>query len=190
MSPSATQCVAPTAVHFEHPPLSCTVTTDRHKPHQKRSLLCAEKVVHVLTGATAPQRFLLIADWGLSQNSSVTLQHILQSAANTTTAPAVLYIADFCYAGEPTHCSSGFTVSTVYSSAMHQELIRLSAGCFCNANALLHCVQKAASSITTCLDCNLPRRPLALQRSFSQQCLIAQIFAFLAFSGTTALSLC
>ncbi|DBA94256.1 TPA: hypothetical protein ACH3X1_001874 [Trebouxia sp. C0004] len=48
--------------------------------------------------ATTPQRFLLIADWGLSQNSSVTLQHILQSAANTTTAPAVLYIADFCYA--------------------------------------------------------------------------------------------
>lgn len=46
----------------------------------------------------APQRFLLIADWGLSQNSSVTLQHILLSAANTTTAPAVLYIADFCYA--------------------------------------------------------------------------------------------
>ena len=55
----------------------------------------------VLTGATAPQRFLLIADWGLSQNSSVTLQHILLSAANTTTAPAVLYIADFCYAGKP-----------------------------------------------------------------------------------------
>ena len=51
-------------------------------------------------GAAAPQRFLLIADWGLSQNSSVTLQHILQSAFNTTTAPVVLYIADFCYAGE------------------------------------------------------------------------------------------
>jgi len=57
-------------------------------------------LVLVATGANAPQRFLLIADWGLSQNSSVTLQHILLSAANTTTAPAVLYIADFCYAGE------------------------------------------------------------------------------------------
>lgn len=52
-----------------------------------------------LAGATAPQRFILLADWGLSQNSSVTLQHALQSAANTS-APAVLYIADFCYAGE------------------------------------------------------------------------------------------
>ena len=74
-----------------------------------------------MTGATAPQRFLLIADWGLSQNSSVTLQHILQSAANTTTAPAVLYIADFCYAGEPIHHGYGLTASTVYSIAMHQE---------------------------------------------------------------------
>lgn len=53
-----------------------------------------------VTGATTPQRLLLVADWGLSQNSSVTLQHLLQSAANTTTAPAVLYIADFCYAGQ------------------------------------------------------------------------------------------
>lgn len=61
-----------------------------------------------LTGATAPQRFLLIADWGLSQNSSVTLQHILLSAANTTTAPAVLYIADFCYAGKPVLCCHAF----------------------------------------------------------------------------------
>ena len=52
-----------------------------------------------VTGATTPQRLLLVADWGLSHNSSVTLQHLLQSAANTTTAPAVLYIADFCYAG-------------------------------------------------------------------------------------------
>ena len=51
-------------------------------------------------GASAPQRFILLADWGLSQNSSVTLQHALASAANTTTAPAVLYIADFCYAGK------------------------------------------------------------------------------------------
>lgn len=67
----------------------------------------------MLTGATTPQRFLLIADWGLSQNSSVTLQHILQSAANTTTAPAVLYIADFCYAGEPTHCCCSLTATTV-----------------------------------------------------------------------------
>lgn len=41
-----------------------------------------------------------MADWGLSQNSSVTLQHALQSAANTSTAAAVLYIADFCYAGK------------------------------------------------------------------------------------------
>ncbi|KAL3151843.1 hypothetical protein ABBQ38_012808 [Trebouxia sp. C0009 RCD-2024] len=48
--------------------------------------------------ATAPQRFLLVADWGLSHNSSVTLQHLLLSAANTTTPPVVLYIADFCYA--------------------------------------------------------------------------------------------
>ena len=53
-----------------------------------------------VTGATTPQRLLLVADWGLSQNSSVTLQHLLQSAANTTTAAAVLYIADFCYAGQ------------------------------------------------------------------------------------------
>ena len=58
--------------------------------------------MHV-TGASSPQRFLLIADWGLSQNSSVTLQHILMSAANTTSAPAVLYIADFCYAGQSFH---------------------------------------------------------------------------------------
>lgn len=58
-----------------------------------------------VTGATAPQRFLLVADWGLSHNSSVTLQHLLLSAANTTTPPVVLYIADFCYAGQslPAH---------------------------------------------------------------------------------------
>ena len=58
------------------------------------------KVYMHVTGGSTPQRFLLIADWGLSQNSSVTLQHILLSAANTTSAPAVLYIADFCYAGQ------------------------------------------------------------------------------------------
>ena len=107
-------------------------------------------MVHVLAGATAPQRFLLIADWGLSQNSSVTLQHILQSAANTTTAPAVLYIADFCYAGEPMHCGHGLTVSTVYSNAMHQEPMMLSARYLCEANALLRCVQEAGCNITSC----------------------------------------
>ena len=75
-----------------------------------------------MTGATSPQRFLLIADWGLSQNSSVTLQHILQSAANTTSAPAVLYIADFCYAGELTlldHLAAAVCVCNAVQTEQH-----------------------------------------------------------------------
>ncbi|CAK0783284.1 hypothetical protein CVIRNUC_006483 [Coccomyxa viridis] len=49
-------------------------------------------------GADYPQRLLLIADWGLSYNSSTTLDHILNSAQQATSPPAVLYIADFSYA--------------------------------------------------------------------------------------------
>ncbi|CAK0736397.1 hypothetical protein CVIRNUC_000740 [Coccomyxa viridis] len=49
-------------------------------------------------GPNYPQRLLLIADWGLSHNSSSTLDHILKSAQQATSPPCVLYIADFSYA--------------------------------------------------------------------------------------------
>lgn len=49
--------------------------------------------------AVFPQRLLFIADWGLSENSSTTLDHILQSAQNSTNPPLVHYVGDFCYAG-------------------------------------------------------------------------------------------
>lgn len=52
-----------------------------------------------VAGPQYPQRLLLIADWGLSHNSSTTLDHILQSAQDSANPPVVLYIGDFAYAG-------------------------------------------------------------------------------------------
>ncbi|KAK9915866.1 hypothetical protein WJX75_005427 [Coccomyxa subellipsoidea] len=49
-------------------------------------------------GMEYPQRLLLRADWGLSANSSTTLDHIVQSALNSTSPPLVLYAADYSYA--------------------------------------------------------------------------------------------
>jgi hypothetical protein len=44
-------------------------------------------------------RLLFIADWGLSENSSTTLDHIIHSAENSTNPPIIHYVGDFCYAG-------------------------------------------------------------------------------------------
>jgi hypothetical protein len=52
------------------------------------------------------------ADWGLSANSSTTLDHIVQSALNSTSPPLVLYAADYSYAG--VHCLS-------YLQSMHSH---------------------------------------------------------------------
>lgn len=41
------------------------------------------------------------ADWGMSHNSSTTLDHIVASALNSTNPPLVLYAADYTYAGGP-----------------------------------------------------------------------------------------
>ncbi|BDA44108.1 Purple acid phosphatase 15 [Coccomyxa sp. Obi] len=49
-------------------------------------------------GMEYPQRLLLIADWGMSHNSSTTLDHIVASALNSTNPPLVLYAADYSYA--------------------------------------------------------------------------------------------
>jgi hypothetical protein len=49
-------------------------------------------------GQVYPQRFLLVADWGTSYNSSATLQHILYSNAQSSSPAVVFYIGDFCYA--------------------------------------------------------------------------------------------
>ena len=42
---------------------------------------------------------VLFTDRGLSYNSSTTLGHILQSAAQSPAPPLILYTADFSYAG-------------------------------------------------------------------------------------------
>ncbi|KAK9854186.1 hypothetical protein WJX84_001590 [Apatococcus fuscideae] len=49
-------------------------------------------------GPTYPQRIIAIADWGLSSNSSSTLDHVLQSVASSPSPPYINYIADFVYA--------------------------------------------------------------------------------------------
>ncbi|KAK9830772.1 hypothetical protein WJX74_006451 [Apatococcus lobatus] len=49
-------------------------------------------------GQNYPQRIIAIADWGLSSNSSSTLDHVLDSVASSTSPPLVNYIADFVYA--------------------------------------------------------------------------------------------
>ncbi|CAL5218603.1 g300 [Coccomyxa viridis] len=49
-------------------------------------------------GPSYPQRLILLADWGLSHNSSTTLDHAVKSALQSTSPPCILYIADFCYA--------------------------------------------------------------------------------------------
>ena len=50
-------------------------------------------------GPHYPQRLLLLADWGMSYNSSTTLDHALASARNSTSPVNVLYIGDYSYAG-------------------------------------------------------------------------------------------
>ncbi|KAK9826440.1 hypothetical protein WJX81_005915 [Elliptochloris bilobata] len=49
-------------------------------------------------GPHYPQRLLLLADWGLSYNSSSTLDHVLASAKNATSPVSVLFIGDYSYA--------------------------------------------------------------------------------------------
>ncbi|KAK9824390.1 hypothetical protein WJX72_009944 [[Myrmecia] bisecta] len=49
-------------------------------------------------GQFYPQRFATIADWGMSQNASSTLDHIIATTANSSSPPMIFYIADFVYA--------------------------------------------------------------------------------------------
>ena len=53
----------------------------------------------VRAGPHYPQRLLLIADWGLSYNSSSTLDHALASAKNASGPAIVLFVGDYSYAG-------------------------------------------------------------------------------------------
>ena len=46
-------------------------------------------------GPTYPQRVIIIADWGLSSNSSSTLAHVLDSVASSPSQTFVQYNADF-----------------------------------------------------------------------------------------------
>ena len=58
-------------------------------------------VARARAGPHYPQRLLALADWGLSANSSTTLDHVLASARNVTTPTSVLFIGDYSYAGAP-----------------------------------------------------------------------------------------
>jgi len=50
-------------------------------------------------GPSYPQRIITLADWGLSHNSTVTRDHVLQSAYSASPGAVVVhYIADFSYA--------------------------------------------------------------------------------------------
>ncbi|KAK9917889.1 hypothetical protein WJX75_009307 [Coccomyxa subellipsoidea] len=51
-------------------------------------------------GATYPQRLLLVADWGLSLNSTTTLYHLQRSLELSPSATALLNIGDLSYADD------------------------------------------------------------------------------------------
>ncbi len=81
--------------------------------HARRSRKCGDRlagpcdekplvrVARARAGPHYPQRLLALADWGLSANSSTTLDHVLASARNVTTPTSVLFIGDYSYAGAP-----------------------------------------------------------------------------------------
>ena len=64
-----------------------------------RTALLGVKGEAARAGPHYPQRLLLIADWGLSYNSSSTLDHALASARNASGPASVLFVGDYSYAG-------------------------------------------------------------------------------------------
>lgn len=54
------------------------------------------KMAAARAGPSYPQRIITLADWGLSHNSTVTRDHVLQSAYSASPGAVVVhYIADF-----------------------------------------------------------------------------------------------
>ena len=67
--------------------------------HQSLGLTRDSAQLSMHVGAFYPQTILVIADVGASHNSTVTLQHTLQSASQANAQPPVaLYCGDFSYA--------------------------------------------------------------------------------------------
>ncbi|CAL5230081.1 g13538 [Coccomyxa viridis] len=56
--------------------------------------------VDVSKGAVYPQRLLLVADWGMAQNSTTTLYHLLDSLRESPSGTALLNFGDLSYADD------------------------------------------------------------------------------------------
>jgi len=87
----------------EYPQRLLLIAGIRHQCGLPISVACGQCIqYYVKCYGMFSQRYIQLvchADWGLSHNSSTTLDHIVQSALNSTSPPLVLYAADYSYAG-------------------------------------------------------------------------------------------